>query len=257
MSATPAVAWREVCKSYPDGHQALRGVSLEVAAGECLAVLGTSGSGKTTLLKMVNRLIEPTSGDGPGARRADVGVGADRAPAIDRLRHPRRRADAAPRHPGQRRPGPPGPGAAPGGVRRGGARSPGAGRARPVAVRAAEAASAQRRPAAAGRGRPSPGRRPRPDPDGRALRALDPITRRELQDEFRRLQRRLGKTVVFVTHDIREACRIADRLALVAHGRLVQHGRAADLLERPADDFVRSFFREAEAIVAVTEEEEG
>ncbi|MBV8316741.1 MAG: ATP-binding cassette domain-containing protein, partial [Planctomycetaceae bacterium] len=62
MSATPAVAWREVCKSYPDGHQALRGVSLEVTAGECLAVLGTSGSGKTTLLKMVNRLIEPTSG---------------------------------------------------------------------------------------------------------------------------------------------------------------------------------------------------
>ncbi|MBV8269341.1 MAG: glycine/betaine ABC transporter ATP-binding protein, partial [Planctomycetaceae bacterium] len=82
-----------------------------------------------------------------------------------------------------------------------------------------------------------------------------PITRRELQDEFRRLQRRLGKTVVFVTHDIREACRIADRLALVAHGQLVQHGRAVDLLERPTHDFVRAFFREAEAIDAVTEEE--
>src|SRR5439155_6145814 len=54
--------------------------------------------------------------------------------------------------------------------------------------------------------------------------ALDPITRRELQDEFRALQRRLGKTVVFVTHDLREACRIADRLALMDHGRLVQQG---------------------------------
>ena len=49
--------------------------------------------------------------------------------------------------------------------------------------------------------------------------ALDPITRRELQDEFRGLQRRLGTTVVFVTHDIREACRVGDRLALMDHGR--------------------------------------
>ncbi len=80
--------------------------------------------------------------------------------------------------------------------------------------------------------------------------ALDPITRRELQDEFRGLQRRLGKTVIFVTHDIREACRIADRLALMDHGRLVQWGPPAELIEHPADDFARSFFREAEAVDA-------
>ena len=60
---SPAVLWREVSKSYPDGHVALDRVSLEVAGGEVLAILGTSGSGKTTLLKMVNRLIEPTSGE--------------------------------------------------------------------------------------------------------------------------------------------------------------------------------------------------
>ncbi len=78
--------------------------------------------------------------------------------------------------------------------------------------------------------------------------ALDPITRRELQDEFRRLQRRLETTVVLVTHDIREACRMGDRLALMDEGRLVQSGPAAEFLEHPADGFVRDFFREAEAV---------
>jgi osmoprotectant transport system ATP-binding protein len=79
--------------------------------------------------------------------------------------------------------------------------------------------------------------------------ALDPITRRDLQDEFRALQRRLGKTVILVTHDIREACRIADRLALMDHGRLVQCGTAVELKGQPANEFVRSFFADAEAVV--------
>jgi osmoprotectant transport system ATP-binding protein len=87
--------------------------------------------------------------------------------------------------------------------------------------------------------------------------ALDPITRRELQDEFRRLQLRLGKTVVFVTHDIREACRVADRLALVDHGTLIQQGPAAALIEQPANDFVRTFFQEAEAVIAAPQERKG
>ena len=58
----PAVAWDDAAKTFPGGHQALRGVSLRVERGEVLAILGTSGSGKTTLLKLVNRLIDPTSG---------------------------------------------------------------------------------------------------------------------------------------------------------------------------------------------------
>ena len=57
-----AVVWEDVWKVYPGGHQAVRGVSLGVARGEILALLGTSGSGKTTLLKMVNALIEPSAG---------------------------------------------------------------------------------------------------------------------------------------------------------------------------------------------------
>ena len=58
----PVVAWRDVHKLYPSGLAALDGVDLEARAGEVLAILGTSGSGKTTLLKLVNRLIEPSSG---------------------------------------------------------------------------------------------------------------------------------------------------------------------------------------------------
>src|SRR5271157_3456562 len=64
LSSSPAqaVVWDDVAKVYPGGHQAVRGVSLSVARGEILALLGTSGSGKTTLLKMVNALMEPSSG---------------------------------------------------------------------------------------------------------------------------------------------------------------------------------------------------
>ena len=78
--------------------------------------------------------------------------------------------------------------------------------------------------------------------------ALDPITRRGLQAEFRDLQRRLGKTVVLVTHDLREAAVVADRLALMDGGRLVQQGVTRDFLDHPATPFVREFFREAEAV---------
>ncbi len=63
--------------------------------------------------------------------------------------------------------------------------------------------------------------------------ALDPITRRTLQDEFRNLQRSLGPTVILVTHDLREACRMADRLALVDRGQLVQVGRPRDFSTIP------------------------
>jgi osmoprotectant transport system ATP-binding protein len=70
--------------------------------------------------------------------------------------------------------------------------------------------------------------------------ALDPVTRFELQQEFRALQRRLGKTAVFVTHDLREATRVADRLALLAGGRLVATGTPAEL-RASTDPEVRAF----------------
>jgi osmoprotectant transport system ATP-binding protein len=248
-SPSPAVAWHQVCKSYPDGHQALRGVDLSVAPGECLAILGTSGSGKTTLLKMVNRLVEPTSGEvmvrGVATREwdpiwlrrsigyviQDVGL-MPHMNVLDNVALPLRL------------------------------------RGQPRAVRDVEARARlelvgldpgrfagllPHQLSGGQRQRVGVARALAGDPDlilmDEPFGALDPITRRELQDEFRRLQRRLGKTVVFVTHDIREACRVADRLALVDHGELVQQGVPAELLERPAGDFVRDFFRDAESVI--------
>jgi glycine betaine/proline transport system ATP-binding protein len=76
--------------------------------------------------------------------------------------------------------------------------------------------------------------------------ALDPLIRREMQDELIRLQKTLSKTVVFVTHDFDEAARIGDRIALLRRGRLVQCGTAAELVLNPADDYVRAFTANAE-----------
>ncbi|MBB3182511.1 osmoprotectant transport system ATP-binding protein [Halomonas fontilapidosi] len=70
--------------------------------------------------------------------------------------------------------------------------------------------------------------------------ALDPITRESLQDELRELQARLHKTIVFVTHDMDEALRLADHLVVMHQGRIVQQGRPLELLREPADDFVES-----------------
>ena len=72
--------------------------------------------------------------------------------------------------------------------------------------------------------------------------AVDPVVRDRLQDEFLRLQRELGKTVVLVTHDIDEAVRMGDRVAVFAGGgRLAQYATPAELLAHPADDFVADF----------------
>jgi osmoprotectant transport system ATP-binding protein len=75
------------------------------------------------------------------------------------------------------------------------------------------------------------------------LGALDPITRYEMQDELKRIFAALGKTVVLVTHDMHEAAYFADDIVLMRDGRVVQRGSPTDLLERPAEPFVRDFLR--------------
>jgi osmoprotectant transport system ATP-binding protein len=71
--------------------------------------------------------------------------------------------------------------------------------------------------------------------------ALDPITREQLQDEFLSLVRRIGKTILFVTHDIFEAVKIGDRLAVMDRGRIIQYGSPKEIVEAPSGEFVRNF----------------
>ena len=71
--------------------------------------------------------------------------------------------------------------------------------------------------------------------------ALDPLIRREMQDEFLRLQSMLNKTIVFITHDFEEAIRLADRIAIMKDGRVIQISTPEDLILNPADDYVAAF----------------
>lgn len=73
--------------------------------------------------------------------------------------------------------------------------------------------------------------------------ALDPLTRNEIQREFLHLQRFEARTIVLVTHDLREALKLAQRLVVLDQGRLVQHGTCKEILENPANGFVHSFFQ--------------
>jgi glycine betaine/proline transport system ATP-binding protein len=102
---------------------------------------------------------------------------------------------------------------------------------------------AQRRHAAAC----GPGRGLAVDPDillmDEAFSALDPLIRTEMQDELLKLQEEDQRTIVFISHDLDEALRIGDRIAIMEGGRVVQVGPPEEILQNPADDYVRAFFR--------------
>ena len=96
------------------------------------------------------------------------------------------------------------------------------------------------------------------DPDilfmDEAFSALDPLIRSEMQDELIKIQSRLGKTVIFVTHDLDEALKLGDRIALMKDGQLVQVGRAEEILQNPADEYVSRFVKEVDRTKILTAE---
>ena len=226
---TPLVAFRNV--SYRIGERLiLQDLTLEVQPGETLVLLGRSGSGKTTALKMVNGLIVPTGGEvlvegrpttawDPIRLRRRIGyviqeVGlfphftvAENVALVPRLEawppeKIRPRVDELLHQVGLD----------PAGFAGRYPRELSGGQRQRVGVARALAAD--------------PPIMLLDEPFG----ALDPITRREIQEEFRSLQRRLGKTMAFVTHDVGEAFLLASRIALLKDGRVVLLGRPADFL---------------------------
>ncbi|MFB4311717.1 ABC transporter ATP-binding protein [Actinomadura sp. GTD37] len=235
------ITFEGVTKRYPDGTVALDDVSLECPTGRITVFVGTSGGGKTTALRTINRMVDPTSGrvliDGqdvrerkPAELRRGIGyviqhaglfphrtvqdniatvpylVGWNKKKARERALELMERVGLEPsmarRYPFQLS----------------------GGQQQRVGVARALAA----------------------DPPimlmDEPFSAVDPVVRAELQDEFLRLQDELHKTIVFVTHDIDEAIKLGDRIAVFqTGGRLVQLDSPEDLLARPADDFVAGF----------------
>ena len=234
-----------VTKRYGNGHVAVQDLSLDVGEGEIAVLVGPSGCGKTTTMKMVNRLIEPSSGtisvggddvggvDAVGLRRRigyviqHVGLfphqtvatnvatvprllGWDRRKRADRVNDMLELVGLQPSVYGDRYP-----------------HQLSGGQQQRVGVARALAAD--------------PPVLLMDEPFG----AIDPITRDRLQQEFLNLQAELRKTILFVTHDINEAVRMGDRIALLADGGVLQQYDTPDkILGQPANDFVADFVGE-------------
>jgi osmoprotectant transport system ATP-binding protein len=235
------IEFRGVTKRYPDGTVAVDALDLVVEAGRITVLVGPSGCGKTTSLRMINRMIEPSSGellvDGRDVMRTDAaelrrGIGyviqqaglfphrtiVDNIATVPLLlgwsksRARRRAAELMETV-----------GLAPEMARRYPSQLSG-GQQQRVGVARALAA----------------------DPPvllmDEPFSAVDPVVRENLQDELLRLQAELGKTIVFVTHDIDEAVKLGDKVAVLrVGGRLAQYDAPGELLARPVDGFVDGF----------------
>jgi osmoprotectant transport system ATP-binding protein len=235
------IAFRKVTKQYPGATRpAVDDVTFEVPSGAICMLVGTSGSGKTTLLRMVNRLIEPTAGailidehnvleENPILLRRRIGyviqqvglfphltvgenvritgeiAGWPRARMAGRVEELLTLVGLPPDEYRHRFP-----------------RQLSGGEAQRVGLARALATD--------------PAILLMDEPFG----ALDAITRSRMQDELRRVQSGVRKTILFVSHDVEEAFRLGQQIAVLSDGKLVQVGTPIDLLARPANAFVRA-----------------
>jgi len=238
------IEFKNVTKKYEDGFVAIKNLNLTVHDHELFVLIGPSGSGKTTTMKMMNRLIEPTSGEifingeniakkNPVKLRRNIGYVIQQ---IGLMPHMTIRENVAlvpklkkwdekrymkkvdeliemvgldPKEVGDRYPD-----------------ELSGGQQQRIGVIRALAA----------------------DPEvilmDEPFSALDPISREQLQEELTRLQQELKKTIVFVTHDMDEAIKIGDRICLMKDGEIVQLDRPEVILRHPANEFVRQFIGE-------------
>jgi osmoprotectant transport system ATP-binding protein len=235
------IAFESISKSYDGVSNALDNFSLEIIEGEILVLLGSSGSGKSTALRMINRLVEPTAGKilfngedikniDPIALRRSIGYVVQGVGLLPHMTV-EENITIVPRllNWSQEK----------------------------LESRCEELLELVRLPSNSKKKFPdelSGGQQQRvgvaralaADPSyllmDEPFGALDAITRDILQREFLELKRRLGKTVVFVTHDIVEALVLSDRIAVLHDGRLEQIGTKNDLFENPKTDFVENLF---------------
>lgn len=237
------IVFKDISKEY-EGFKALKNVNLEIKDGELLVIIGPSGSGKTTTMKMINRLIEPTGGSifindkcikeqNPVLLRRDIGyviqqiglfphmtIGENVALVLklkkeDPIKYKGKIDELLnmvgldPKIYRDRYP----------------SELSGGQQQRVGVVRALAA-----------------------DPSiilmDEPFSALDPISREQLQDDLEKLHEEIKKTIVFVTHDMDEALKIADRICIMKDGEIVQLDTPERILRHPANEFVRSFIGE-------------
>jgi glycine betaine/proline transport system ATP-binding protein len=225
---------------------AVKDVSLEVWPGEVFVVMGLSGSGKSTLVRTLIRLIEPTAGEIEIAGQ-DV-MSADRA----ELRELRRRSVSMVfQHFGLLAHRRVIDNVAFGLEVQGVSKRDRHARAHEVLALVGLEDVANQFPDQLSGGmqqRVGVARAFAADPDvmlyDEPFSALDPLIRRDMQDEVTRLQREIGKTTMFITHDLPEALRLGDRIAIMRDGAIVQLGTPEELVGAPADDYVENFTRD-------------
>jgi osmoprotectant transport system ATP-binding protein len=230
MASEKGIEFHHVSFRLPDGRALISDLTLEIARGETLVLLGRSGSGKTTTMKLINRLIDPTAGevrvDGkstldwdPIQLRRRIGYVIQEVGLFPHL-NVEENIGVVPRLEGWD----------PDRIRdrvRSLLVTVGLDPDRFAARFPAQLSGGQRQRVGVARALAA-------DPPvillDEPFGALDPITRRDIQREFRVLQERLKKTMVFVTHDVREALLLANRIGLVKEGKMVLLGPPADLL---------------------------
>ena len=235
------IEFRSVSKRFPDGTLAVDDFSLLIPSRRITVFVGSSGSGKTTLLRMINRMVDPTagqvviddtdvSGSDPVQLRRSIGYVMQNGGLLPH----RRIVDNVATVP----------------VLRGTSKAEARTRALELLDTVGlDRALADRYPSQLSGGqqqRVGVARGLAADPNillmDEPFGAVDPIVRAELQQELLRLQRELGKTVVFVTHDIDEAFLLGDQVVILEKGaKIAQQGHPREILANPANEFVASF----------------